>query len=123
MIWLDFIEQFFSFLIAVKFKKVTPNSLKLQSISGFGYSFSNSVHNVKKENGVPYVAVGAVNITGDDLQDHSAVLLTSALICIGINSECKTEGLLSTKVLKPFREMNGTSPGIIVITRIAHLVN
>ena len=67
MIWLDGVEHVFSFLIAVKFQKVTPNSLKLQSISGFGYSFSNSVHNVKKENGVPYVAVGAVNITGDSV--------------------------------------------------------
>ena len=112
MIWLDKVEREVFFLISVKFKKVTPNSLKLKSTSGFGYSFSNAAHNAEKENGVPYVAVGAVNITEDNSEDATAVLLTSALICIGIKPECKSEGLLSNKILKPFREMNGTSPGI-----------
>ena len=101
---------------------MTPTSLKMNSMSGFGYSFSNAVHNAGKENGVPYVAVGAVNITGDDSEDATAVLLTSALICIGIKSECKSEGFLSQRILKPFREMNGKSPGIGIITRITHKV-
>ena len=102
---------------------MTPNSLKLKSISGFGYSFSNAVHNAEKENGVPYVAVGAVNITEDNSEDATAVLLTSALICIGIKPECKSEGLLSNKILKPFREMNGTSPGIGIDIRVTRKVH
>ena len=101
---------------------MTPSSLKLQSIGGFGFSFSNVVHNSEKENGVPYVAVGAVDITEEDSEDDTAVLLTSALICIGIKSECKSEGFLSQRILKPFREMNGKSPGIVIITRITHKV-
>ena len=87
--------------------------LKLPSINGFGYSFSNVVDNPQKENGKPYVAVGAVNITEDDSEDSTAIMLTSALICIGIKKDCKSEGTLSTKLLAPFRQINGTSPGSI----------
>ena len=91
--------------------------MKLPSISGFGYSFSNAEYNIEKENGKPFIAVGAVNLNESESQDTMAVLLTSALICIGIKQECKSEGILSTNLLKPFREMNQTNPGNIVIIR------
>ena len=93
--------------------------LKQQSIGGFGYSFSNVVYNPQKENGKPYVAVGAVNITEDDSEDSTAIMLTSSLICIGITNECKSKGILSTKLLEPFRQINGTSPGNISLEAIA----
>ena len=93
----------------------------MPSISGFGYSFSNAAYNIEKENGKPFIAVGAVNLTESDSQDTMAVLLTSALICTGIKQDCKSEGILSTNLLKPFREMNQTNPGNIVIIQESKL--
>ena len=95
--------------------------MKLPSISGFGYSFSNAAYNIEKENGKPFIAVGAVNLTESESQDTMAVLLTSALICTGIKQGCKSEGILSTNLLKPFREMNQTNPGNIVIIQWSKL--
>ena len=77
----------------------------LPSITGFGYSFSNAEYNIEKENGKPFIAVGAVNLNESESKDTMAVLLTSALICIGIKQDCKSKGILSTNLLKPFREM------------------
>ena len=61
-------------------------SLRLQSISGFGYSFSNVGNNLQS-NGVPYLAVGAVDIKDDKAEESTAVLLKTALICFAWQGE------------------------------------
>jgi hypothetical protein len=86
----------------VRYKVVTPISLGLESISGFGYSFSNIGNNIH-ENGRPYVVVGAVDISGEKAGESTAVMLKSALTCVGLKPECKSKGTVSKRILAPPR--------------------
>ena len=74
----------------------------MESISGFGYSFSNVGNNIQ-ENGRPYIVVGAVDITDETSHESTAVMLKSALICVGLKPECKSKGTVSKKLLAPPR--------------------
>ena len=69
-------------------------------IQGFGYSFSNIGENMNEKNGEPYVAVGAVNIIDEGSEDSSVILLTSALLCIGLKEDCKSHGDANTYLLQ-----------------------